>query len=92
MSTDSPACPRWSEGLQKRGTYYEGYVDDLDSVLEAHRRDTITSWGTRRSSKAQLTENKENVAPGDPDQHQVSLHELIMMATHYYTINMICWW
>ena len=39
-------------------------MDDLDSVLEAHRRDTITSWGTRRSSKAQLTENKENVAPG----------------------------
>ena len=76
MSTDSPACPGWSEGLQKRGTYYEGYVDDLDSVLEAHRRDTITSWGTRRSSKAHScrTENKENVAPNDPDQHPVSLN------------------
>lgn len=74
MSTDSPACPRWSEGLQKRGTYYEGYVDDLDSVLESHRRDTVTSWGTRRSSKAQRIEDKENLSPSDPDQHQVSLN------------------
>ena len=74
MSIDSPACPGWSEGLQKRGTYYEGYVDDLDSILEAHCRDTITSWGTHRSSKAHRTENKENLAPSDPDQYQVSLN------------------
>ena len=32
MSTDSSsACPKWSESLQKRSTYYEGYVDDLES-------------------------------------------------------------
>ena len=46
MAKDGAAdSPRWCEGLQKRCTYYEGYVDDLESVLEAHRRDTITSWG-----------------------------------------------
>ena len=74
MSTDSSsACPKWSESLQKRGTYYEGYVDDLESVLEAHRRDTVTSWGTRRSSKAQRTDNKKNLAPSAssvPDHHR----------------------
>ena len=76
MAKDGAAdSPRWSEGLQKRGTYYEGYVDDLESVLEAHRRDTITSWGTRRSSKAQIldSENKENLVQtsGDPVQRHV---------------------
>ena len=49
-------------------------MDDLDSVLESHRRDTVTSWGTRRSSKAQRIEDKENLSPSDPDQHQVSLN------------------
>ena len=71
MSTDSPARPGWSKSFQKRGTYYEGYVDDLESLLEAHRRDTVTSWGTRRSSKTQHIDNKENIAPTpcDPDHH-----------------------
>ena len=63
MSADSPAYPTLSESLQKCGTYYERYVDDLDSILETHHRDTITSLGTRRSSEAQQSENKENVAP-----------------------------
>ena len=58
--------------------------------MEANHRDTITSWGTRRSSKAQLTENKENLAPSDPEQHQVSLRELVMIATQFIII-MICW-
>ena len=68
------------------------YCSYFSYYLEAHHRDTITSWGTRRSTKAQLTKNKENLAPSDPDQHQVSLRELVMIATHCYTIyNMICW-
>ena len=56
----------WKSGLQRVGTYYEGYIDNLEPVLENYRRDTVTSWGTRRSSSAIKTatlEEKENTPP-----------------------------
>ncbi len=61
MMSDRPV---WAEGLKKCGTYFEGYVEDLEGTLELHRRDTVTTWGIRRSQKkapvpAEET-NKEN--------------------------------
>ena len=56
----------WKSGLQRVGTYYEGYIDDFDLVFEDYRRDTVTSWGTRRSSsviKTPAVEDKENKSP-----------------------------
>lgn len=54
----------WTNGLVKQGLYYEGWVSDLDSVLASHSRETVTSYGTRRSTKntaANLSEeDKEN--------------------------------
>ena len=49
--------PSWAKGLKRRGLYYEGLVDsgDLESILEGHKRSTITSYGTRTSSN--LTTN-----------------------------------
>ena len=29
--------PVWAEGLKKVGTYYEGYVEDLEGTLELHQ-------------------------------------------------------
>ena len=56
----------WSKGLQRSGTYYEGWVDDLDELLSSHARATVTSYGTRRSSKSRsgntLLVNKENIS------------------------------
>ena len=42
----------WQEGLEQKGLYYEGIIDGtrLDSVLELHRRSTVSTFGTRRSS------------------------------------------
>ena len=40
----------WTSGLQRNGEYYEGVVSSLDDRLEAHKRETITTWGTRTSS------------------------------------------
>ena len=37
----------WTHGLPRNGEYYEGVVDDR---LEAHKRETVTTWGTRTSS------------------------------------------
>ena len=57
--------PVWAEGLKKVGTYYEGYVEDLEGTLELHRRDTVTTWGIRRSQSKQsapgMDESKKNV-------------------------------
>ena len=55
----------WQEGLQQKGLYYEGIIDGsrLDRVLELHRRSTVSTFGTRRSSRVsteKLTSN-ENV-------------------------------
>ena len=33
----------------KVGLYYEGFVDNLEDMLEGHRRCTMTSYGTRSS-------------------------------------------
>ena len=41
----------WKEGLCQEGLYYEGWVEDLSSVLESHSKATVTCYGTRRSSK-----------------------------------------
>ena len=39
----------WTEGLSPRGLYFEGFVDDADALLEQHKADTVTTYGTRRS-------------------------------------------
>ena len=57
--------PVWAEGLRKVGTYYEGYVEDLEGTLELHRRDTVTKLGIRRSQSKQpapgMDESKKSV-------------------------------
>lgn len=46
---ETPQTPEWSKGLTKCGTYYEGWVSDLDDRLSSHARATVTCYGTRRS-------------------------------------------
>ena len=38
----------WSSELELIGDCYEGIVDNLD-VLDRHRVETVTSYGTRKS-------------------------------------------
>ena len=55
----------WSKGLQCNGTYYEGWVDNLDDLLSSHARATVTCYGTRRSSKTSgnaVPADKENIS------------------------------
>ena len=56
----------WSTGLQSNGTYYEGWVDNLDEVLSSHAKATVTCYGTRRSSKSRFGNtspiDKENIS------------------------------
>ena len=56
----------WTKGLQLNGTYYEGWVEDIDDRLSSHAKATVTCYGTRRSKKtssntALTASDKENM-------------------------------
>ena len=40
----SSSYPTWAESLKKSGLYYDGFVDDIESVLEQHRKETYILW------------------------------------------------
>ena len=54
----------WKEGLECKGLYFEGVIDGskLESTLELHRRETVSTFGTRRSSKPTHCSKNENVS------------------------------
>lgn len=58
--------PSWvASGLKRVGVYYEGVVENAKEVLERHNCLTITTYGTRTSSKPasvkrETESNKEN--------------------------------
>ena len=56
------AHPSWAEGLSVAGLYYDGVVDEtrLQEVLELHKRDTVSTFGTRCSRRVSKTVNTTN--------------------------------
>ena len=58
MSFESP---KWTEGLSVAGLYYDGIVDEgkLDEVLELHKRDTVSTFGTRSSRRVSQSKKKQ---------------------------------
>ena len=74
--------PNWAtdNNLQANGLYYEGFVDDLESVLDCHKVVTVTTYGTRKSRKfaglSNHIEGKENESPNKQkhEQQEVILH------------------
>ena len=45
-----PDSPDWAKDLKLVGLhYYGGTVDDADSLLEVHKRNTLCTFGTRNS-------------------------------------------
>ena len=50
MATSS-ATPNWTANLDARGLYYEGLVENIDTLLEMHKLSTVTTYGTRRSRR-----------------------------------------
>lgn len=43
--------PPWAEGLVPKGTYFEGVVEDAQTIVTQHTNDTVTTFGTRTSRK-----------------------------------------
>ena len=44
--------PKWAEGLTVAGLYFDGIVDgDKLEVIELHKRDTVSTFGTCSSRR-----------------------------------------
>ena len=54
----------WAKGLKRSGLYFDGFVDDIESVLEKHRKGTVTFYGTRTSSGG-VAEKENDAASTD---------------------------
>lgn len=53
--------PSWASGLQLKGNYFQGVIEDLESVLDRHRIATVTTYGVRKSRKNFTGADKENM-------------------------------
>ena len=63
----------WRTGLHQRGLYFEGTVDgsDFNSVLEVHKRDTVSTFGTRSSRSCTQSSNDKAQDNSDTDVKQI---------------------
>ena len=59
--------PVWAKYLVQSGLYYEGTVTEceLEKVLELHKRDTVTTFGTRSSRRVVLPKKGSRVRQTD---------------------------
>jgi len=53
--------PVWAKVLRPAGEHYfsAGVVENIDNLLELHRRDTLCTFGTRTSVLKQLMVRKQ---------------------------------
>ena len=47
------SAPSWADSLTAAGLYYDGIIDEskLQDTLELHKRDTVSTFGTRSSRR-----------------------------------------
>ena len=55
---------RWQDKLKPSGLYYDRFIPgkELNDILEIHRRDTASTFGTRESSNVTATATTESVS------------------------------
>lgn len=49
----------WKDGLSRAGLYYDGIIEEskLQDILELHKRDTVSTFGTRTSRRVNNINN-----------------------------------
>ena len=55
---------RWQDKLKPSGLYYDGFIPgkELNDILEIHRRDTASTFGTRKSSNVTAAATTESAS------------------------------
>ena len=85
--------PSWAKQLKRRGLYYEGLVDgdDIEPLLKAHRRSTVTSYGTRTGSrlitKPTTSENAQSTEGNSTVNKTVIQNKVRYTYTNFTTYN-----
>ena len=70
-----PVKPAWAceYSLKLRGTYYEGFVEDLESLLTKFKAETVTTFGIRRSRYTSTDRTCEPSAAENQENHTTVL-------------------
>ena len=68
---NSATHPSWTAGLRPCGVYYEGFVTDLEGVLQKHRVDTVSTFSIRKSR--QTVAGKQHAKIELDNENQVNL-------------------
>ena len=71
--------PKWTEGLTVAGLYFDGIVDGdkLDEVIELHKRDTVSTFGTRSSRRVSEPRKKTVHDENKPQNEQVEVKKKV---------------
>ena len=90
----------WAKGLTRYGLYYAGIVNEsqLDEVLELHKRDTVSTFGTRSScrvtkkgaTKHKLSTDECPTKPSD-DQPESDQTESDHTVTSHQVSRLVTW-
>jgi hypothetical protein len=76
--------PKWTEGLTVAGLYFDGVVDGdkLDEVIELHKRDTVSTFGTRSSRRVCEPRKKPVHDENKPQNEQVEVKKVKLLTLH----------
>lgn len=73
----------WTTGLQRCGSYYEGFTGNLHETLNKHSAATVTTYEIRRSHTSNSSKvNKENKNPEVRKFKKGCLCQTISFLTH----------
>ena len=81
--------PKWTEGLTVAGLYYDPVIDGdkFDEVIELHKRDTVSTFGTRSSRRVSEPKKKQIVHDeNEPSNEQVIVKKVNKAYTPYIII------
>jgi len=53
-------CTQLDKRAEARGLYYEGFVEDIDSIRQKHQAATVSTYGIRRSRTNSLQTREVN--------------------------------
>ena len=78
--------------MERKGVYYEGVVDGqvIDEVLELHKHDTVSTFGTRSSTKGASqkldgsTHNKNENKENSDDKTEKVIQHLVFTCMYNY--------
>ena len=79
--------PGWASqySLKLRGTYYEGFVEDLDSLLTKFKAETVTTFGIRRSRYTDGNSSDRIREPSEKKENDIT----VLVHNKYYYLNVI---